>query len=62
MGKSQKISKFKFTGYNSQCNNGFWDKPAEERAQAMESACNYYGVANFFDLEPEERSRAYDRD
>lgn len=41
-------------------NNGFWDRPAEERASIMEAACERGGVANFFDLSPEERGRAYD--
>lgn len=43
-----------------QVNNGFWDRPAEERAALMEAACERGGVVNFFDLSPEERVRAYD--
>lgn len=43
-------------------NNGFWDKHPEERAAIMDAACERGGVANFFDLSPEERARAYDRD
>ena len=41
-------------------NNGFWDRPAEERAARMDAACERGGVSNFFDLSPEERGRAYD--
>ena len=41
-------------------NNGFWDRPADERAQVMQSACDRAEEANFFDLSPEERAAAYD--
>lgn len=40
-------------------NHGFWDLPADERAAAMDSACERAGVVNFYDLPPEERDRAY---
>lgn len=43
-------------------NNGFWDRPVEERAARMEAACERNGVTNFLDLPPEERGRAYDAD
>lgn len=46
--------------YPTTVNNGFWDRPAEERAARMEAACERGGVSNFFDLSPEERGRAYD--
>ena len=45
-----------------QLNHGFWDRPVEERAAIMESACERGGVSNFFDLSAEERDRAYDID
>lgn len=47
-------------GRSLQINNGFWDRPAEERAVRMEAACERNGVVSFFDLPPEERGRAYD--
>lgn len=40
-------------------NNGFWDRPADERAARMGAACERNGVADFWDLPPEERARAY---
>ena len=40
-------------------NNGFWDRPAEERAARMEDACERNGIDNFFDLPAEERAKAY---
>lgn len=43
-----------------QVNNGFWDRPVEERASRMESVCERYGVSNFWDLSPEERGQAYE--
>lgn len=43
-------------------NNGFWDRPPEERAARMDAACERGGTSNFFDLSPEERGAAYDRD
>lgn len=42
-------------------NNGFWDLDPEDRANAMESACERGDVDNFFDLSPEERGQAYER-
>lgn len=44
------------------CNNGFWDLPADERAERMELAANRGGIENFFDLTPEERAIAYGDD
>ena len=41
-------------------NNGFWDRPAEDRSARMDEACRRSGTANFWDLSPEERGRAYD--
>lgn len=41
-------------------NNGFWDRPADERAERMRTAAERGGVENFFDLPPEERAAAYD--
>ncbi|CAB3919968.1 hypothetical protein [Achromobacter ruhlandii] len=43
-------------------NNGFWDLPADERAAAMEQAAERGGVENFFDLDPEDRARAYNQE
>ena len=43
-------------------NNGFWDRPVEERAARVDAACERYGVTNFFDLSPEERGTAYEDD
>lgn len=43
-------------------NNGFWDRPAKDRAARMDAACERGGVSNFFDLPPEDRAAAYDRD
>lgn len=42
------------------CNNGFWDRPAEERAARMDAAAERGGVSDFFDLPADERARAYD--
>lgn len=42
-------------------NNGFWDLHPEDRASAMEAACQRGDSDNFFDLSPEERAEAYDR-
>jgi hypothetical protein len=44
------------------CNNGFWDRPAEERGEKMDAACRRAGVSSFYDLSPEERSRVYEQD
>lgn len=41
-------------------NNGFWDRPADERADRMAAAAERGGVENFFDLTPDERAQAYD--
>lgn len=41
-------------------NNGFWDLPAEERNAIMKAACERAGAENFFDLDPEDRRRAYE--
>lgn len=43
-------------------NNGFWDRPAYERAERMRDAAERGGVENFFDLPPEERAQAYEED
>lgn len=43
-----------------QVNNNFWDRTPEERAVAMDVACQRGGTDNFSDLSPEERSRAYE--
>lgn len=43
-------------------NNGFWDRPSDERAEIMERAAERGGVENFFDLEPEDRARAYNQE
>lgn len=43
-----------------QCNNGFWDRPADDRAERMRSAADRGGVENFFDLPPDERAQAYE--
>lgn len=43
-------------------NNGFWDRPADERAERMRTAAERGGVANFFDLPPEERADAYNEE
>ena len=40
-------------------NNGFWDRPADERAERMRAAAERGAVENFFDLPPEERAAAY---
>jgi hypothetical protein len=41
-------------------NNGFWDRPADDRADRMRAASERGGVDNFFDLPPEERAQAYE--
>lgn len=43
-------------------NNGFWDRPADERAAVMERAAERGGVTDFFDLPPEERAAAYEQE
>lgn len=43
-------------------NNGFFDRPAQERAGIMEKAAERGGVENFFDLPPEDRAQAYNRE
>ncbi len=42
-------------------NNGFYLLPPDERAIAMERACEKHGVDNFFDLSPEERGEVYEK-
>lgn len=42
-------------------NNNFWDRPADERAEAMRKASDHGRVENFFDLPPEERAAAYEQ-
>lgn len=41
-------------------NQGFWDRPVDERAERMRKAADRGGVENFFDLPPEERAQAYE--
>ena len=41
-------------------NHGFWDRPADERAERMRNAAERGGAENFFDLPPEDRARAYE--
>jgi hypothetical protein len=43
-------------------NNGFFDRPADERAERMRDAAERGGVENFFDLPPEERAQAYEKE
>jgi hypothetical protein len=45
---------------NNDSNNGFWDRPADARAERMRDAAERGGVDNFFDLPPEDRARAYE--
>ena len=45
---------------NNDSNNGFWDLPADERAERMRAAAERGGEENFFDLAPEERARVYE--
>ena len=47
---------------NNDSNNGFWDRPADERAERMRKAAELGGAEKFFDLPPEERARAYEED
>ncbi len=42
-------------------NNGFWDLPADDRAAAMQAACDRYGVTDFWDLDAGQRGDVYDR-
>lgn len=42
-------------------NFGFYDLPAQDRANAMDAACERGGVGNFFDLSPEERAQCYEQ-
>jgi len=48
------------TDSSNTVNNGFWDRPADERAARMDAACERGGVSSFWDLSPEERGRAYE--
>ena len=41
-------------------NHGFWERPADERAERMRKAAERGGVENFFDLPPDERAQAYE--
>lgn len=41
-------------------NNGFWERPAEDRADRMRKAADRGGGDNFFDLPPEDRAQAYE--
>ena len=43
-------------------NNGFWDRPAKDRALRMRDASERGGAENFFDLPADERARAYGED
>lgn len=47
---------------NNDSNNGFWDRPADERAERMRRAAERCGAENFFDLPPEDRAQAYEED
>lgn len=60
--QNNKPSKFKHEPGNHQVNNGFWNRHPQDRANIMERACERGRVGNFFDLSPEERGAAYDRD
>lgn len=41
--------------------SGFYDFPADERAEIMRDAAERGGVENFFDLDADERAAAYQR-
>jgi len=43
----------------TESNEGFWDRPADERAERMRRAAERGGVEHFFDLPPEDRAEAY---
>jgi hypothetical protein len=43
-------------------NNGFWDKKPQDRSRIMAQACKKNGIKNFFDLSPEERAEAYEKE
>lgn len=47
--------------HENKVNGGFWELPAEQRAQAEQDACVRYGVEDFFDLEPAQRHETYER-
>lgn len=38
---------------------GFWDLPETDRQAAMEAACRFYEVEDFYDLDPEQRRMTY---
>lgn len=61
MNSDYEYSRFNDSGFNDS-NNGFWDRPADERAERMRTAAERGGVANFFDLPPEERADAYNEE
>lgn len=61
MNSDYEDSRFNDSGFNDS-NNGFWDRPADERAERMRTAAERGGVANFFDLPPEERAGAYNEE
>ena len=46
---------------DSTCNSGLWDLPDDERAEIMDQACDQNDTEHFYDLEPEERARAYEK-
>lgn len=48
-------------GHTSEAiNRGFWDLPADERAERMREAADRAGVEHFFDMPPEERAQVYE--
>lgn len=51
-----------FGGRCNDSNNGFWNLPADERADRMRAAAERGGAENFFDLPPDERAQAYNSD
>lgn len=42
-------------------NDGFWDLDPEDRAAAMQGACDRADIDSFWDLPAEDRAAAYDR-
>lgn len=59
---SMRVLRFDQQESSMDTNNGFWDRPADERADRMRDAAERGGVENFFDLPPEERAQAYEKD
>ena len=45
---------------NNDSNNGFWDQPADNRAERMRKAAERGGMEHFFDLPPDERAQTYE--